>query len=709
MKKQCHTLIAALMLIIIACSTSPEHDKLSWYSKYTVPVVNKAFYIKDLLSNIVVDSNFFITDPDTGNDNLGDTFTLHITKSDLKENESLLFNSNLLNFNYKFSQLFTSGLPKLYDTLNILLSEDSIGGEIHFNGQIVSSFFKMLKIDSINNYMKIKIANIAENVEFLDGALDLIEKEQKSVSQSFNLSETSIDTTLKLDLSGFELKDSINYELLIKYKKNEPEIKEMQIVLEFDFNELSIESAEINDLYIAYDFEQELYLPVSVDGFNLHFLDFEKLNISGIIKNPFPFSLNSKITINSLNSAEFLNNEDSVFTLSLNIDANDNESKFKESFFSINFNKKRLTAFWDSLYQICYMPVLVNGKINASGNTILVNKDMEVGISVYNPEVEVTELKGSYECTTFVEGKSDDFDMPLTELKDVLAAIRDKVKLTNNKLLVNLEFLMPESSLISDVTYWCIMMMYSDSEMVEDTLSWSMSDIKGHEYYQYEFEVNKMVNAFPDSIKYRIDYQFPKGTQIHLHDSLFQNANGKASVIMNVNFDLELISSLVWEINNDVCLDLGVIDIPLSMLTSSQAGVLKEKVFYTEFEILNNTNFGGLFFGLASKMENRNLLEAIKPDSFINYFDNYSANAFFIPLLGVDGIELPQRGDQKVDVRYLNNLNITKILESDSIAVRFGVLVSPTTSDALIDTDFISINASATLEGIQSTDDLPLH
>lgn len=709
MKKQWHALIAALIIIIMACSSLPEHNELSWYSKYTVPVVNNAFYIKDLLKSITVDSNFFITDPDTGSSNLGDTFTIHITKSDLKENESLLFNSNLLNLNYKFSQLFTSDLPKLYDTLNLLLPKDSLNSEVYFDGQVVSNFFKKLEIDTFNSDIKIKVINLTEGIEFQDGLLTINGLNQKSISKNFSLKETSIDTVLILESGDIELIDSINYELLVKYEKSEHEIQKMKIVLEFDFNGLSIKSAEIDDNYLNYSFEQELFLPVSVDGFYLYFLDFEKLEISGIIKNPFAFSLNSKILFNSLNNADSSNGEDSSYCLNLNIEANDKNGSFKESCFNIDFNKKRLTAFWDSSNQICYIPVLFSGCINASGNTVSINKDMEIGVSVDNPEVKVTELKGSYECTTFIEGKPDDFDMPLTELKDVLVAIRDKVKLTNNKLLVNLEFLMPESSLISDVTYWCIMMMYSDTEMVEDTLSWSMKDIKGKHYYQYEFEVNKMVNAFPDSIKYRIDYQFPKGTQIHLHDSLFQNADGKSSVIMNVNFDLELVSSLVWEINSDVCLDLGIINIPLNMLASSQAAVLKEKVFFTEFEILNNTNFRGLFFGLASKMENRSFLEEIKPDSFVNYFDNYSGDALYIPILGEDGIELPRRGDKKIDVRYLDNLNIAKVLQSDSIAVRFGVIVSPTTSDALIDTDFISINASATLEGVQSTDDLPIH
>lgn len=726
MGKQWHILLTALLLTILGCSTSPSNDDLSWYAKYTVPLVNKSFYISDLLNELVQDTSFFITDPDTGTDNLGDTFSLHITKSDLKTYESILFNSEQLNFNYKFSNLSLCSLPIISDTISFSLSNDSLSsGILKLKDQIKTEFFNKLKFDSLENLLNLEVINISDSIVINSLNFILNDENNNLLLSDFTENIDPASSFKKqISMSNSSLRNELPYEVLLKYSKIGKCKDEFKVVISLDFNDLTIISGELSDLYFNYNFEQQLYLPVSIDGFNLNYIDLIDIKLPLKIKNPFLFEVNAEILFNSMADLDDVKNFDngnwkessSIINLgsrrknsfAFKIDANESGNSFKESSVLIDFEDKRLFGLWDSLFHLCYVPVTVTGSIKSEGKILSVSNDLEIGIAVENPVTEINEIKGIYEKPYFVNGIPDDFDMPLTDLEHILSVIRDKVKLADNELSVKLQFIMPDSSLISDVKYWCIMMMYAGSEIVEDTLSWRMTDIVGGDINTYLFKVNNMVNTFPDSIKYRIDYEFPKGAEIHLMDTLFKNENGKSSIIMNVNFNLELTSSLVWEISEKVCIDLGVMDIPISLLSKKGDGVLKDKVFYTQFDICNQTNFSGRLISLGSAIEDRSSLESISIDSLLNLFSIYSQDTTFIPIIGNAGIELPGRGNVKEDLVYLSNDNMNKILDLDSMSIRFGLLVFPTELDALIDTDFVSINASATLEGVQSLNDLDL-
>lgn len=709
MKKLLCTLIAAV-IVGISCSVSTNDDQLSWYAKYTMPIVNRSFFIADILKNIVLDSNFFITDPDTGNENPGDTFCLHIRKSDLKTYESDLFNSNDLNFTYKFSSFKIKGLPIISDTISIPVI-DNINelGKISIKKQLKTDLFKSIKIDSFSNLIKIKIENLTDSV-LLNEII-------------FKLS--GLDSTIIWDINGSSYIDSIvvsnliidsiiEYEIIADLDVLKDHLDSLKLILSYDLNNIGLDFGKLLDHYIDFSFEQLFYIPITMDGFNLSYIDLIEVDLPITIKNPFPVSFNGALVMNSMSDLKdvkenywknYGKNGALGNSLNFNIIGNKNGNSYTESKVDAQFRNKRLYAEWDSVFQICYVPITVSGKLVASGSDITLSKDMEIGISVNKPKTEINELKGLYKKPVVVVGKPDDFDMPLTNLENILSIIRDKVKLTDNELSVELEFLMPDSSRLSKVKYWCVMIMFAGNEKIIDTLSWTMEDIKGGDISKYLFEVNKMVNVFPDSIKYRIDYEFPSGSEIHLTDSLFKNEGGKSSVVMNVNFNLELISSLVWEINEDVSIDLGVIDIPISQIGDKGGLLLKEKVFYTEFNLHNQTNFSGRVYGLGSLIDKKDLLQKITVDSFISNFHYLSTDTLFTSIMGNDGLELPSRGEMKIDTVLLDNNTMNEVLTLDSLSLRLALKIFPTILDALVDTDFVSVNASATIEGIQSSDD----
>lgn len=713
MVKWGHFLLSAFMLAVISCSSSDIDNELSWYSKYTVPLTNKSFYVSDLLKEIVIDTNFFISDPDTGGANLGDTFDLHIIKSDLKSYESVLFNSDNININYKFSELSLKDLPLIIDTVEIGLSDEAFLDSIfELKYHIISKLFKKIDFDSLDNFATLKIENLSDSVYLKDLSLIIESVDTVLLLDGYDSLNSNSSIIKEVNLSNFILNDSINYKILFNGNKNSTSLDSLKLSISLDLNGLSFDKADILDKYIDYEFEQLIYVPVTVDGFNLQYVDVDKINLPIIIKNPFPFGFNGTVEISSM--FDINSQKQGIFTeplfqtdkrgLDLNIDANNSGNSFKESVINVKLNNKRIYCDWDPLLEICYVPVIIAGKIKSEGVGINVSDEMEIGIRVENPEVKIAELKGSYQKPAFVIGKNDDFDMPLTDLEKVLTVIRDKVKLVDNKLSVELEFLMPDSSTLSDVKYWCIMMMYADSTVVEDTLTWEMKNIKGGDINKYEFEVNSMVNAFPDSIKYRIDYEFPEGSIVHLTDTLFKNEGGKSSVEMNVNFNLELTSSLVWEITDKVSFDLGVMNVPMAYLKESGGAILDEKVLFTELDVLNQTNFSGQLLALGSEVDNRMVLEELSIDTFTEYFESISQDSLFIPILGNSAIELPARGEKRSDQFHLLGNIINSVIESDTISLRFALIVFPSQIDALKDTDFIALNSSVTLEGVMSTD-----
>lgn len=706
MVKQWHTLIAALMFAGISCSTSSPDSELSWYAKYTVPVINKSFYISDILKEVMLDSNFFIIDPDTGNESEGDTFTLHIIKSDLKTYKSKLFNVNDLNFNYKFNNFLISNMPILTDTIAFVLNEKNIvDGSISIADKIESEFFKTIDFDSIENILNIEISNLSDSIELSE--IEINFEDIGSLNSNLDMINSVSNNSFikKIDVSNLKIDSIINYNLDFKIPEDAYVGQEVKLAISFDINGLSLSKGEVFDQFLTFSFEQLIYVPITTDGFNLSYIDMEKIDLSFLIKNPFPVSFKGNVVFNSMSelSAESVYSDN---TFNIHINENDSGAPFKLSNVDVEFENRRISGFWDSLFQVCYMPVTVAGILESKGEFVELSKDLEVGIAVDDPITKITQIKGNYKKSTFVEGKPDDFDMPLTDLEKILALIRDKVKLTDNQLSVELEFLMSDSSHLSEVNYFCIMMMYADSNIVEDTLSWTMKNIKGGDINTYHFEVNKMVNFFPDSIKYRIDYEFPINSEVRLTDTLFKNEDGKSIVVMNVNFNLELISSLVWEISEGVNIDLGVIKIPVGFNKNSASKLLKEKAFYTEFNILNETNFSGKLFALSSNIADLEMLESLEIDSFIVDFQKLCEDTNFLPIMGDCGVALPLRGKSEMDTIIVGQATMGQILNVDSLALRLALQIFPTKLDALVDTDFISLNASATLEGVQSWDDI---
>ncbi len=714
MKKQWHTLLAALMLAGLGCSTSSSDNELSWYAKYTVPIINKSFFISELLNEVFLDSNFFIVDPDTGFNNEGDTFTLHIVKSDLKTYKSKLFDVNELNFNYKFSNFLINDMPIISDTISFIVTEDNVkDGLITISDSIKSDFFKTINFDSLENLISIEIENLSKNLNLEEMKIYLEDFNYLDSGKCSFSSKYENSLIQKFNVSGLKLDSIISYKIVIPVLDSLSEGKELQIAISLDINDLSVWDGDVFDQYVDFSFEQLIYVPITTDGFNLTYIDIDEIFIPFKLKNPFPISFEGAVEFNSMVDLKFSDYSEYGLTTKgkrnnfiFKILENSSDNSFKISNIDVEFKDKRLYGQWDSLFQVCYVPVTVSGTLKPKDEFIKLSKSLEVGVSVEDPITKISQIKGDYKKNTFVEGKPDDFDMPLTDLEKVLSVIRDKVKLTDNQLFVELEFLMPDSSYLSDVNYFCIMMMYADNEVVEDTLSWTMEDIRGGDISTYNFEVNKMVNFFPDSIKYRIDYEFPKGAVVQLTDSLFNNDEGKSVVVMNVNFNLELISSLIWEITESVNVDLGVLKLPVSFNENNANMILKEKVLYTEFDILNQTNFSGKLFGLGMNVNEAEQLQNIEIDSFINFFEELCEDASYITMLGRYGVELPSRGAMKSDTVFIEKNAMGKMLTVDSLAVRLGLQIYPAKLDALVDTDFIKFNASATLEGVQSWDDL---
>lgn len=721
MKWQFYALFAALVLYVSGCTLEPVSNELSWYSKYSFPIINESFLIGELLKGLVSDTNLFVEDPDTGEFSIGDTFVLNINTSDIKSYDSEIIDLNMIDFEYEFSDISLSDLPLLKEfVIDSFIKAVGDTGDVFIDGEISMGDFDFVELVGEGEEVSVKIINLLDSLE-LEGLEILF----------FSDDDTAF--LIKTDsLIGFgdslELVSSINNSIVLsgdlKYQIKTKALNALKGVLDtggisisIDLNGLSLKDAKIKDVYIDYSFVQTLDIPVTVDGFSLHYVDMANLHMPLKVRNPFPFKLKSEIELLSgvnLDSADYYNlttfkdlkNCDIDFqSLDIEIEANSAGSNFKESFFEVDLKDVRLFSEWNDLLGISYVPVKVKGEITSTGADIEVSDGMIASINIENGKSEITEIKGVYERESYVEGKETDFEMPLDNLDDLLDVIRDNVKLADNNLDVNLEFLMKDSSLLSDVKYWCIMMMYRGADIVADTLSWEMTDIVGGVLNSYNFEVNNMVNSFPDSIKYRIDYLFPEGAVIHLMDSMFCNEGGKSSVDMNVQFNLLLKSSLVWQIDSAMVLDLGIVKAPLEFDKGSVA-LLSDKVFTTQFEIKNETNFSGQIYGLGVQGMHKSLLDSLTMDSVLNNVESFSANANYLPLLGVDGISLPERGVVVSDSIVFIGNSIEELVESDSMFMRFGVVITPSSLDALLDTDFISLSASIAVEGVHSTDDL---
>ncbi len=702
-------LLVTILLHSCSMPTSSE-ENVSWAVNYTVPLANITYPITDLFKQIASDSTFSIEDPHDDSLNLGDTLNVNYSSLDTTTYSFSLLNQRLFTNEISMSEFSLKDLPPLNTTFSIPdTSTHNDSGTTTFTEKYISQYFNNILFDSSDS-ASVTFTNVSDMVINSETNLFLNNQHgtflELALPDSLNPGESK---TIRIPVNNLELTDETEFVLSMNIDSSDEFSEGEFLNIAIDLNGLDIIDAIIIDSFVNYAFDYTTDIIVPNDSFIVDYVDFSTLHIPLILNNPFPVELKVQTHIPSVIDREYAqqNNIKSESDIPTNIDDSflkgntDFEIFENENYLLINFENVRILP--KSKDTLSVIPLQLHGTASSNGTMVTLKSIEKLKIQAEEINVEFNELLGSYNKDAFFEGDVTSFSLPFQGDSEAFEDMRDIVKFINNDLSVNINFLMRDSSTISKMNYWCIMEMYCGSDISSDTLQWSMDDIKDNSSNLYHFDFSSVVNSFPDSIKYRVNYEFPQDEPVHFRDSLFVNDVDNSSISIPVMFNMDLKTAFVWDVSDTIILDLGMQSIPLSF-ENSWYEPLNEKSVQLDFDIFNQSNISGRMFALAGTEQNREALDSLTPKELSNQFVTQQFDSRFIQLLGADALTIPPRNESSQNIVILAEDDLPKILYSDSVMLRMCVMLFPSEVDALIDTDFLGLNASISLSGEQSTD-----
>jgi len=713
-------LILALFFMgsLLQCTSPLGSDQTAWYVKYTLPLLKQKFYVSQLLTDSTIQY-----DSDTLNQ--GDTLFFQLTDTFTNYYDEELFNLT------DFSESASLGVITLQD-LPVLEVPFSIPDYVPFLGDLPGDFpmftsvyaevsgIDYITFDTASDSVILSLENRSAGIDFKN--LDI------SITTDFD-PPLFLDTVpfiaagstvnVKIPMAGRKIGAGYTVTVEATLARGTHINPGDELVFSIDFNGLKIREASAIDSLLDISHTEKVLVPVCEDSFNLAHIDIDYVHLPVTVKNGSQFEFSISARVENLWNADYCNLQsldslaeiedgplDSIYYLGdalpeYTVAPGDNTPSVPPQHFQFIVDRARLFPVWDFYNQQSYAPVYVTLRVRHEGKKVVVNSETSAAISLTKPSLHFSRILGHYTKIAVTEGELTVIPVLPPEFSEFLRTVRGKLTLQKAEIDFGMEFLIPDSSVLSKVNYMCS--LYDPSPGgISDTLRWHTDSVVKNREFSYNFEVGELINTFPDTLAYKVDYYFAPYEPVILCQGLLKSDGGFSYVHLPVKVRQNTVLYGIWGIEDTI---RYVFESPITALPISgkQIEALKDKNLEFIFSFINHTNFSGRFFGLAASMEEKDALFALEEDEIGPQVLETEAGKKFIPVLGPKGFILPARNDTSENSIILTRDNIEKLTESDSVFVRWELLLPPTTTDALRDSDYVFVDGKMVIEGAQST------
>lgn len=715
--------IIFLSLFSIKCSThNSNSNPVSWYAKYSFPLTNKLFTLKELF----IGNGEMLQSMDSDSINLGDTLNISFNDTVKTLFQSNLFKKESFSISRNLGDLKTSGLPLYPIPLKVppinfpaIPLPSSI--PISLKDSLKTKYFDYITFDKKSDSITIIIKNISDKTTFLDMQTSIISsgveifcldtiKEllpQQSSKQKISLAGKTIFNFIGTSLNGTLAKNSI-----INNTTG------LSIIL--DLNNQAISEAVILGTNIVYDFDFSIDMPMTLDSFDIEHLDISYISIPLTITNETPIQFSCKpiighafdiayCTTNGISSftdMEQITMDSTYFTgnsiVPIKIIGAVDANHPQKNKMTLRISDTRFLPRWHNIFQWSWLPVTLQGSISHVNEKIKISKEMDLTLEMGSPKIFLSEIKGKYRKKKNYPGKLEPFKIPFDNTSGLLDHLRDKLTLVRNDFNLGINFMIIDNTHISQMDFECIIFKPNDSLTYYDTLSWTMNDIKKDSPETFNFTLSKIINSFPDSLVHVLNYSFPANASLTFGDMALSNTKLKTAIILPVETILDLTLYLIWEVTDTIRIALDPLHLPLSF-NQNIVSALKDMTLSLDYSFFNQTNLNGRFFALAATTEYREELYLLNPSEICPEIIGSEKAKNLIPIFSPSGIILPIRNETNSNTIQILDSDMNSILFSDSLIIRSELMLPPTNADALTDTDHVVLQAQFHLEGIQST------
>ncbi len=708
--------------MLLHCSIPDENSSLSWYAKYSIPVIKKKFTTREIMfTNDSIVSTF-------KEDSLlvGDTFHISFVDTFIDTHYTLLYFQENTSFTTTLDELQTRQIPPVTCTLAV---PDSgypttplpVSLPVTLDTNTFIDYFEYIKIHPSSDSIKLFIRNTSAGAILKDISLTIFCNGIMLISlDTIPLLAPRDSIIRKISLAGKTIRNNLHYTVHAEISKGSIVDDNTGLQVTFDCNMQKIVKAVINDIYCDYTFGGTCMVPITFDTFDLAYVDILKSSIPIKILNSFPFDIEilpeihsvftidyckkeninsyADLEVTSIDSSQYLGNTISPLV----IKGTDDIQNPVESRLNMSLSNGRFFPQWDPDYCISYISVHVNCHIKPRCKTIIIENTMPISLSITKPEICFTEIAGAYRTNKFYPGNLTTFPVPLPNASVIFNFLRNRFKLTRTNVDFSLQFLITDNTNIAAMDYKCIFPHLNDTTCYGDTLDLKVQSIKKDTSYSFSAPLDSLVNTFPDSLGYVLNTTFPKNKEMIFGKDALINKPNYSYIQVFTKYGLQVNFYLVWQISDTIHIDLQDLHTPLDF-NQTVIQTLQNMSLNVQCMLFNQTNLFGRLFGLAATEQHSRQLMDLMPEEISPEILSTEKASFFIPVLGDSGLILPRRNTSIMNNISLSDVKMNELVNSDSLIVRWGLLLPPTNADALTDTDYVFIDASFALEGIQST------
>jgi hypothetical protein len=233
--------------------------------------------------------------------------------------------------------------------------------------------------------------------------------------------------------------------------------------------------------------------------------------------------------------------------------------------------------------------------------------------------------------------------------------------------------------------------------------------IKNDTVYDRSLDITNVVNNFPDSVKILTHVTIPAGTKIKcVNDATLGNSDVGTMTIKSY-MDYKLTAYFDWNIAKLTTMDLGADTFTLEEKGRRAFRIMSDKSFSFHLGIANNSNIYIRLFALfapdslSTKIFNDSMTTAIVNSYVLDSTGKAEVDGY-VNLLGSNGVYIPPRDSIADDTVTLNDIQLSRILNTEKGGIRWLLKFEPTSRDSLTNIDNIKINSWIHLEGVNNMD-----
>lgn len=228
-----------------------------------------------------------------------------------------------------------------------------------------------------------------------------------------------------------------------------------------------------------------------------------------------------------------------------------------------------------------------------------------------------------------------------------------------------------------------------------------LKNISSNSVYTRNVEMNSLINDWPEKLSFDTRIVIPRNTNI-----TFSNKENKNSITVGVNVLWNLQIPFAWHVLDTIITELQPQTIGFDSINLDLLNRIENARVNIKLNATNNSNLNIVIHALVASEKNKEELMAF-PDSLICHKDiQYFAGENIFCVFGSDGLEIAPRGNKCSSITQLNFNETSIILSKEKCFMRLFLKMPSCAPDQFANTDFIDLNAVASIEGIGRTDSL---